>query len=109
MYAGAVWVDSDWRLVQGHAPPDPETLAPALLRANVIWGGASNVVARTDLLRSLHGFDETLFQLADWDLWIRLALADSAVALDDVLVALVVHGESMLLVDRRVSSRSSRT
>jgi len=100
-YSGAVWVDSDWRLVQGRAPPDPETLPSALLRWNVIWGGASNVVARTDLLRSLNAFDETLFQLADWDLWIRLALADSAVALDDVLVALVVHRGSMLLVDRR--------
>lgn len=100
-YAGAVWVDSDWRLVQGHAPPDAKTLPSALLRWNVIWGGGSNVVARTDLLRSLRGFDETLFQLADWDLWIRLALADSAVALDDVLVALVMHPQSMLLVDRR--------
>ena len=32
------------------------------------------------LVRELGGFDEQLFQLADWDLWIRLALAGRAAA-----------------------------
>jgi glycosyltransferase involved in cell wall biosynthesis len=101
VYTGAVWIDHEFRLVQGHAPPNPATLAPSLLRSNVLWGGSSNVLARTDFLRALGGFDERLSQLADWDLWIRLALAGSAAALDDVLVALLMHRESMLLVDRR--------
>ena len=100
-YSGAVWVDEELRLLHGNAPPDPETLATALLRWNVLWGGGSNVLARTALLRSLGGFDEQLFQLADWDLWIRLALAARAAVVDDVQVALVVHRASMLLVDRR--------
>jgi hypothetical protein len=100
-YVGAVWVDDDLRLLQGHAPPAPETLATTLLRWNVLWGGASNVLASTELLRGLGGFDEQLFQLADWDLWIRLALAAPAAALDDVLLALLMHGRSMLLVDTR--------
>jgi glycosyltransferase involved in cell wall biosynthesis len=99
-YAGAIWVDQRHQLVHGHAPPSPNTLARELLCWNVLWGGASNVIARRDLLESSGGFDETLFQLADWDLWIRLALAAPAAVVDDVLVALVVHRESMLLVDR---------
>lgn len=100
-YAGAVWVDDELRLVRGHAPPEPETLSQALLRWNVLWGGASNVLARTDLLHNLGGFDEQLFQLADWDLWIRLALAAPGAAVEDVLVGLLMHRHSMLLVDRR--------
>ena len=100
-YAGAVWVDESLALLRGNAPPDPDTLADDLLSWNVVWGGASNVIARLDLLESVGGFDEELFQLADWDLWIRLALAAKAAVVDQVLVALVVHPQSMLLVDRR--------
>ena len=87
--------------MNGHVPPEPATLAAALLRWNVLWGGASNVLARTELVRSLGGFDERLFQIADWDLWIRLALAAPGAAIEDMLVALLVHSRSMLLVDRR--------
>lgn len=101
VYAGAVWVDERRQLLHGHAPPSPETLARELLQWNVLWGGGSNVLARRDLLESLGGFDEALFQLADWDLWIRLALTARAAVVTDPLVALVVHRESMLLVDRR--------
>jgi glycosyltransferase involved in cell wall biosynthesis len=101
VYAGAVWVDRELRFLHGHKLPDPAALAPELLRWNVVWGGCSNVVARTGLVRELGGFDEDFFQLADWDMWIRLALAAPAAAVDEVLVALVMHRESMLLVDRR--------
>ncbi len=100
-YAGAVWVDEQRRLLHGHAPPGPDTLARDLLCWNVLWGGASNVIARRQLLEALGGFDEQFFQLADWDLWIRLALSSRAAAVEDVLVALVVHPQSMLLVDSR--------
>jgi glycosyltransferase involved in cell wall biosynthesis len=100
-YAGAVWVDERRQLVYGHAPPSPGTLARDILRWNVLWGGASNVIARRDVLQASGGFDEELFQLADWDLWIRLAQAAEAAVVEDVLVGLLVHPSSMLLVDRR--------
>lgn len=100
-FAGAVWVDEELRFLYGHAPPDPSTLASDLLRWNVVWGGCSNVLVRTDAVRELGGFDEELFQLGDWDLWIRLALAGEAARVTDVLVGLVMHQGSMLLVDRR--------
>ena len=82
-------------------PPDPATVTKALLRWNVIWCGCSNVLARADVVRALGGFDERLVQLADWDLWIRLALAGGAAATTEVLVGYVMHDESMLLTDRR--------
>lgn len=100
-YAAGAGLDAERRFLFAVPPPDPGTIAPALLRWNVIWGGCSNVVARTDLVRELGGFDERLFQLSDWDLWIRLALAGPAAAVPDVLVGYVMHEGSMLLTDRR--------
>jgi glycosyltransferase involved in cell wall biosynthesis len=100
-YAGGGGLDARHRFLFGVAPPDPETVRDALLRWNVIWCGCSNVVARADVVKALGGFDENLFQLADWDLWIRLALAGRAAAAPDILVGYVMHEESMLLTDRR--------
>lgn len=100
-YSGGAGLDADRRFLFSIAPPDPDALAPALLRWNVIWGGCSNVLAQTELVRQLGGFDERLAQLSDWDLWIRLALAGRAAAVQDVLVGYVMHGGSMLLTDRR--------
>ena len=100
-YTAAAWVDERRRFLHALAPPPAEQLAERLLRWNEIWAGGSNVLARTDVVRRLGGFDERLFQLADWDLWLRLALAGEAAAIDDVLVGYVVQPESMLLTDRR--------
>jgi hypothetical protein len=75
------------------------TRGQLLLARNVIPGGASNVVVRADLLRDLGGFDEDLLQLADWDLWIRLAQSAPAAACNDVLVAYVLHGRNMVLAE----------
>jgi glycosyltransferase involved in cell wall biosynthesis len=100
-YTAAAWLDERRRFLHALAPPPAEHLAERLLRWNEIWAGGSNVLARTDVVRRLGGFDERLFQLADWDLWLRLALAGEAAAIDDVLVGYVVQPESMLLTDRR--------
>jgi glycosyltransferase involved in cell wall biosynthesis len=97
-YCAAVVVDE--RAKPFYAPPlvDPSTLARDLLGVNVVPGGSSNVIVRTELVRSLGGFDERLVQLADWDLWIRLAQVTPAAACEDVLVAYVEHPRNMLLV-----------
>jgi len=100
-YAAGAGLDSEYRFLFAVAQPEPTTVLDRLLRWNVIWCGCSNVVARTDVVRSLGGFDEELFQLADWDLWIRLALAGPAAATREVLVGYVMHANSMLLTDRR--------
>jgi glycosyltransferase involved in cell wall biosynthesis len=100
-YAAAAWLDERRRFLHALAPPPPDGLASRLLRWNEIWAGGSNVVARTDVVRRLGGFDERLFQLADWDMWIRLALDGEAVAVDEILVGYVMQPQSMLLTDRR--------
>jgi glycosyltransferase involved in cell wall biosynthesis len=101
VYAGSAALDEHKRFVFGHAPPDPASLRTELLRRNVMWGGCSNVVVRADTVRRLGGFDEQLFQLADWDLWIRLAGESKAAMVNEVLVGCVAHAQSMLLTDRR--------
>ena len=82
-------------------PPAPTTVASRLLARNVIPAGSSNVVARTAVLRRLGGFDERLEQLADWDLWIRLAAEGPPAVCQKILVAYTQHAGSMLLADSR--------
>ena len=100
-YSAGGGLDASRSFLFAVAPPDPTTVTRELLRWNVIWCGCSNVLARADVVRELGGFDEQLVQLADWDLWIRLALAGPAAATSDILVGYVMHDESMLLTDRR--------
>jgi glycosyltransferase involved in cell wall biosynthesis len=100
-YAAGAGLNAQHDFLFAVEQPDPATVLDRLLRWNVIWCGCSNVIARTDVIRSLGGFDEQLFQLADWDLWIRLALAGPAAATEEVLVGYVMHADSMLLTDTR--------
>ena len=100
-YSAAAWLDERKHFLHALASPDPDGLDVRLLRWNEIWAGCSNVIARTEVIRRLGGFDEHLFQLADWDLWIRLAFDGRAAAVGEVLVGYVMHSQSMLLNDRR--------
>jgi glycosyltransferase involved in cell wall biosynthesis len=96
-YGAAAALAEDRAWVYSLASPDPETLTSTLLARNVLWGGCSNVVVRSDAVRQLEGFDERLFQLADWDLWIRLSQSARAAACPELLVACIEHRRSMLL------------
>jgi glycosyltransferase involved in cell wall biosynthesis len=101
VYASVVSVDEAGGVNYAFPVPTPDGLARELLARSVVPAGCSNVVARTELVRELGGFDEQLFQLADWDLWIRLAQAASAAACPEVLVGYVEHPQNMLLTDER--------
>ncbi len=96
-YAGAIAIDE--RRTPLHELPTPRAadVRRLLLAKNAIPAGASNVMASTRALRELGGFDTQLHQLADWDLWIRLAQRGEAAASTEVLVAYVVHPASMFL------------
>lgn len=96
-YGGAAAVGDDRSWLYSLAPPEPSTLAATLLSRNALWGGCSNVVVSADVVRDLGGFDERLFQLTDWDLWIRLTQAGAAAAVEEVVVGCIVHSRSMLL------------
>jgi glycosyltransferase involved in cell wall biosynthesis len=72
-YAGSVNVTTDHRILGGAPPAPPEVVAEGLPRTNLIPGGCSNTVVRTDVVRRIGGFDVGLGILEDWDMWIRLA------------------------------------
>jgi glycosyltransferase involved in cell wall biosynthesis len=93
-YAAAVFLDGAGTPLRPDPAPPAETVARAL-RASDVVGGPSTVMARTDLVRELGGFDEALAVLADWDLWLRLAEVAPAAACPDVLVAYREHGDNM--------------
>jgi glycosyltransferase involved in cell wall biosynthesis len=95
VYGASVVVDEQGTIIRYRGAPDPGELLRALLVRNVIPGGCSNVMARTDLVRAVGGFDEALAQLADRDLWIRLAEASSGAACDEVMVAYRQHAGNM--------------
>jgi hypothetical protein len=56
-------------------------------------------MVETAVVRRLGGFDENLWHLQDWDLWLRLAAEGSAAVSPEVLVGYVLHGENSFLGD----------
>ena len=92
---GAVSFDYRGRMLRGQHPPEGSHLSDLLLTENVIPGGGSGVLARTELVRSVGGFDECLSALADWDLNLRLSQRSPLASLDRPLVGNYVHPEQM--------------
>jgi glycosyltransferase involved in cell wall biosynthesis len=100
-YAAAVAVDPSGAVVEADPLPDPGEVASLLLSGgNFVPGGGSDVIARTELVRRVGGFDEELRFFEDWDLWLRLAAEDRPAACEDVLVARLEHAQNMLFRDR---------
>jgi glycosyltransferase involved in cell wall biosynthesis len=73
VYTGAVKIDATSRVVGGEPPEPPEVVHSRLPGWTLIPGGCSGVMVRRDLLLEVGGFDLSLVNLADWDLWSRLA------------------------------------
>jgi glycosyltransferase involved in cell wall biosynthesis len=72
-YGGAVHVSIDLRVLSAKPPPPPERLIAVLPAWNLMPGGSSNVIVRADTFQAAGGWDRSLVNLADWDLWARLA------------------------------------
>lgn len=82
-----VLVDERDRII-GWASAGPEDIdAPRLLVNGIVPGGGSGVMVRTDALRDVGPFDESLKLYEDWDMWIRFALRGGAPSVDRPLVA----------------------
>jgi glycosyltransferase involved in cell wall biosynthesis len=91
-YTGSVYVNTEL-LVQNGAPPlPPEAMSAALRRYNAMPAGASNVVARSEILKRLGGFDARMTHLPDWDLWVRLARSGVPASVQEPLVGYRLHG-----------------
>jgi glycosyltransferase involved in cell wall biosynthesis len=98
-YGASVVLDEHGSVTAEHWPPDPATLASELRRRYTIPAGCSNVLMKTELARRLGGFDENLWHLQDWDLWIRLAREATGVAIPEILVGYVLHGSNSFVGD----------
>jgi glycosyltransferase involved in cell wall biosynthesis len=94
-YVGAVVVDDALTIVGVERVDADVELADLLFAYNAVPGGGSGVVAGTELVRSLGGFDPSLRVVADWDMWIRLALTAPSAPVDRPLVGYLRHPEAM--------------
>lgn len=95
-FCGQLLVDPDRRAV-GAVPAASADNLLERLRTKSSIGGPSAVIARTELVRQVGGFDEALYALHDWDLWIRLASTATATATPDLLIAYTMHSSNMHL------------
>ena len=93
--AGLAVAAADGRVLWRSPAFTPAELRQGIRSRNLVFAGSSNVLARTELLRRLGGFDESLHHIADWDLWIRLTEAGRGAACPEALVAYVVHETNM--------------
>jgi glycosyltransferase involved in cell wall biosynthesis len=92
---GAVIVDDDLRVSAERRPAWRGDVAGIALRHYPVPGGASNVIARAEMVRAVGGFDERLALMADWDLVIRLAARSPLVTVDRPLMAYRRHSARM--------------
>jgi glycosyltransferase involved in cell wall biosynthesis len=94
---GAVTVSNTWEVRRVRHPPTSDQVCRLVLASNPIPGGGSGVLADTQLVRQLGCFDPLLGMLADWDLWIRLALAADMAPVAEPLMLTVRHENNMSL------------
>jgi glycosyltransferase involved in cell wall biosynthesis len=76
------------------APPSGDIL-PMVLSHNVLPGGASSVIALTEVVQRIGGFDTSFSTLADWDFWVRLAQEGPIGSVHRPLVGYLVHTGGM--------------
>ena len=86
-YSSVIVVDSALRPIRVMPAAPSPGLQNALLRRSVIPSGASNVVTKASLLSQAGEFDPELSTAADWEMWLRLAKAGHAEAVNEPLVA----------------------
>jgi glycosyltransferase involved in cell wall biosynthesis len=97
-YTGAVNITASAQVIGGAPPSPPEEVAASLPRRNTVPGGGSNVVAARSLLDEIGGFDPTLYNTEDWDMWIRMARAALPAWVPRPLLAYRVHASNASLV-----------
>ncbi|MFA9271633.1 MAG: glycosyltransferase family 2 protein [Baekduiaceae bacterium] len=99
VFGTALHVGEDGTVLQVEAAPAADGLSAALRGANVIPAGASNVLARRELLVEAGLFDGAFHHYADWDLWLRLAGRARAASIPEAVVGYVRHTASMQIAD----------
>lgn len=78
-----------------HVPAPKVERREGNIRASLLRGGfitSQTVMVRTESVRHVHGFDERLRHLEDWDLWIRLSREVEFQYISEPLV--ILHGSA---------------
>lgn len=65
-----------------------------LLKGNIV-GSPSSVIYLRELFKISGGFDKTLSQCADWEMWIRLAIQTDFIFIKEPLVNYRIHASNM--------------
>lgn len=94
----AVVVDEQRQMIGVEVPQPVDDIPRLLLTFNAVPAGCSGVMARTDLIRKVGGFDERMRIFADWDLWIRLSVGGRLSVSPGFEMAYVKHAQSMTTV-----------
>jgi glycosyltransferase involved in cell wall biosynthesis len=95
-YTGTVVCDRLRRPLAVSPAPPADGLARRLMRTNAVGTPSSVVVDRSAFERA-GGFDPAFSALADWDLWLRLAVDGVPAPCAAVLTAYIEHGRNMVL------------
>ena len=84
-YSGKMLVDESGRTLLVRMPTRRGRVYQDLLAWDFI-GSCSRVNVRKDVLDAVHGFDESLVNCQDWDLWLRIAKVSEVAAVDKCVV-----------------------
>jgi glycosyltransferase involved in cell wall biosynthesis len=87
-------------------PPAGLSIAEGFVFGNYGAASASGAMVRTNVIRSLNGFDETLNGCEDWDMWRRISWWQRVVFLDEALVVISRHTGSMQVKKRALFYKS---
>ncbi|MDP9022178.1 MAG: glycosyltransferase [Actinomycetota bacterium] len=90
-YGGAVHVNAALRVMTAKEAPAPDRLVATLPRWSLMPGGSSNVIVQADVFAATGGWDPTLINLADWDMWARLAQQGHPACVNAPLVGYRIH------------------
>jgi glycosyltransferase involved in cell wall biosynthesis len=102
VYSSALVVDASYRPLDVNPAPPAGEVRKQILRMMAIPGGGSNLIAETALIRDCGGFDRSLYNSEDWDLWTRLILAGRPADVQALHIGYVVHegNKSVTQADR---------
>ncbi len=104
VYTAAVFIDTELQVLDAQRTPDPATIGDEILLRQVTPGGCANMIALTEIVREIGGFDTGFRVTEDWDLYVRILLAGEgrAACVDEFLYGYYQHGVSSVLLNREV-------
>lgn len=95
VYAGWRWIlDENKKIIQDVMPIHRGSLYEILLNSDCV-GSNSIPLIRTNILRTVGGFDGNLPSRQDWDLWLRIAQHCEFDFVPEILVNYFIHDKSI--------------